>query len=137
MKKMSNSMKYLIVAVTATVFSFICCLFAIITSGFELLGIVGIAVAVVALPFYIIFLTALIANKCGKKAPSPCGVFAIVDLILMLGTSIYVVYDITTGVGWFAGLVGVLLLIYVLPCMLLLLMIDGVVALVIWRKKRK
>lgn len=141
MKKMSNSMKYLIVAVTATVFSFICCLFAIIASGFELLGIVGIAVAVVALSFYIIFLTALIANKCGKKAPSPCGVFAIVDLILMLGTSIYVVYDITTGVGWFAGLVGVfvgvLLLIYVLPCMLLLLMIDGVVALVIWRKKRK
>lgn len=137
MKSMSNLMKYLIVAVTATVISMICILLGVVISGFALLGIAGIAAAVVALSFYIIFLTAFIANKYGKKKPSPCGVFAIVDIILMLGTGIYAVYDIMTDVGWFAGLFGTLLLIYVLPCMLLLLIIDGIVALIIWRKKRK
>lgn len=136
MKNKSNSMKYLLVAVIATVFSFICWLFSVLGDGVVVIfcAIIG---TIVALAFYFIFLTALIANKCGKQKPSPYSVFAIVDIILMLGTSIYAVYDIMTDVGWFSGLVGWLLLIYVLPCMLAVLIIDGIVALVIRRRKRE
>lgn len=135
MKNKSNSMKYLLVAVIATVFSFICWLFSVLGDGVVVIfcAIIG---TIVALAFYFIFLTALIANKCGKQKPSPYSVFAIVDIILMLGTSIYAVYDIMTDVGWFSGLVGWLLLIYVLPCMLAVLIIDGIIYFIVWRKKK-
>lgn len=53
----------------------------------------------------------------------------------MLGISVaaYAVYDILTDTGWFAGLMGSVLLIYVVPLIVLLFVIDFV----LYRRSKK
>lgn len=134
MKNKSDAMKYLIVAVAATVVSIICRLFS-------MLGVVLIVGAItgtiVAIAFYFISLTAFIAGKRGKQKPSPYGVFAIVDIILMVATGIYAIYNIMTDVGDFSGIMGALLLMFEIPCMVGLLIIDGIIYFIVWRRKKQ
>lgn len=51
-------------------------------------------------------------------------IFAWTDGLIGLGVTGYAVYDIMTDTGWFAGLVGTLLLTSVIPAVLLLLAAD-------------
>lgn len=53
----------------------------------------------------------------------------------MLGISVaaYAVYDILADTGWFAGLMGSVLLIYVVPLIVLLFVIDFV----LYRRSKK
>lgn len=51
-------------------------------------------------------------------------IFAWIDSIIGVGVGIYAVYDILTDKGWFAGLLGWLLVIFVIPVIVALLIID-------------
>lgn len=62
-----------------------------------------------------------------KPNVSAYKIFAVTDILIGIGVTIYAIYDILTDTGWFAGLVGMLLLIIVLPVILLLLIIDFIV----------
>lgn len=73
------------------------------------------------------------AAKKGKKV-SPCKIFAAADLLVGLLVAAYAVYDIVTAVGFFGGLLGTLLLIFVMPVVAALLVIDFILAV---RKKRR
>lgn len=46
------------------------------------------------------------------------------DTLPEISVAAYAVYDILTDTGWFAGLMGSVLLIYVVPVIVLLLVID-------------
>lgn len=54
-------------------------------------------------------------------------VFAWTDGLIGIGVIAYAIYDILTATGWFAGLVGMLLLLFVVPVVLLLVVIDYVI----------
>ena len=60
-------------------------------------------------------------------------VFAVTDIVLALMTVAYAVYDIKTSTGWFAGLLGMLLLVFVLPVNGVYLLID----LIAWHVRKK
>lgn len=94
------------------------------------LGLFGIAFLVLFLCF-----VAITFSKKRNKNMSPYRIFAIVDGLIGAGVLAYAVFDIVTDTGWFAGLVGVLLLIFVIPIILTLLLGDFLV----WkfRKMRK
>ena len=62
-------------------------------------------------------------------------IFAVTDVIMGVGVTSYAIYDILTDTGWFAGLLGMLLLILVLPVILLLLIIDFIFYMI--NKKRR
>jgi len=68
----------------------------------------------------------------GKKA-SAYRIFAITNGILAVLVTGYAVYDILTDTGWFAGLLGVILLVYVVPVFLVLLLLDFIV----WKISRR
>lgn len=53
-------------------------------------------------------------------------VFAIADGLLGIGIAVFAVFDIMSDNGFFAGLLGMLLIIFVIPVILLLLLIDFV-----------
>ena len=77
------------------------------------------------------FLAASIGGKPGKSA-SPYLVFAVTDILIGVCVAAYAIYDIQTSTGWFAGLLGTLLLIFVLPIVLVLLLADVLV----WKLKK-
>ena len=60
-------------------------------------------------------------------------VFAVTDIILAMMTAAYAVYDIKTSTGWFAGLLGMLLLVFVLPVNGVYLLVD----LIAWHVRKK
>ncbi len=74
-----------------------------------------------------------IAARKGKKV-SPYKIFAAADLLVGLLVAAYAVYDIVTAVGFFGGLLGALLLIFVMPVVAAFLVIDFILAV---RKKRR
>ncbi|MGN0715794.1 MAG: hypothetical protein ACI4LN_08215 [Anaerovoracaceae bacterium] len=74
-----------------------------------------------------------IAARKGKKI-SPYKIFAAADLLVGLLVAAYAVHDILTAVGFFGGLLGVLLLIFVMPVVAAFLVIDLILAV---RKKRR
>ena len=93
-----------------------------------------LAFAAVALTIAAVcFLAASIGGKPGKSA-SPYLVFAVTDILIGVCVAAYAIYDIQTSTGWFAGLLGVLLLISVLPIAAVFLLVD---ILVWWLKKPK
>lgn len=53
-------------------------------------------------------------------------IFAWTDALLGISVAAYAVYDILTDTGWFAGILGYVLLIFVVPVIVLLLVIDFV-----------
>ena len=69
----------------------------------------------------------------GKKV-SPYKIFAAADLLVGLLVAAYAVHDIVNAVGFFGGLLGALLLIFVMPMVAALLVIDFILAV---RKKRR
>ena len=73
------------------------------------------------------------AARKGKKV-STYKIFAAADLLVGLLVAAYAVHDILTAVGFFGGLLGALLLIFVMPMVAALLVIDFILAV---RKKRR
>lgn len=78
------------------------------------------------------FLFTGVVTKIGKNI-SPYFVFAAVNFLIGAGTAIYSIYDIKTDTDeWFGGLVGTLLLVFVIPFIVVLL----ISALVAWKINR-
>ena len=73
------------------------------------------------------------AARKGKKV-SPFKIFAAADLLVGLLVAAYAVHDIVNAVGFFGGLLGALLLIFVMPVVAAFLVIDFILAV---RKKRR
>ncbi len=102
-------------------------------SGFELVFLV------LCSAFTIIFFGSLFirmaARAAKRRGRSICAyrVFAIVDAAIGLFAAAFAVWDIRAGEGWFAGLTGTLLLVFVEPVVLVLLAGDYV----IWRVREK
>ncbi|MBE6113878.1 MAG: hypothetical protein E7191_02250 [Erysipelotrichaceae bacterium] len=65
-----------------------------------------------------------------KFAPSmsPYKAFALVDGLIGLALALYAVYDILTDTGWFAGLLGAIILMFIVPINMGLLVVD----LILW-----
>lgn len=65
----------------------------------------------------------LIVAFIKKRLPdvSAYRIFTIVDGVVGTGILAYGIYDILTDTGWFAGLLGMLLLIFVVPVTVLML----------------
>ncbi len=98
-------------------------------SNFELVFLVLCSALTIAfVGFFFVWICAFFAERRGRKF-SAYRIFAIVDICIGLLIITYAVWDIWTDSGWFAGLVGGLLLIFVEPVVLVLLMADYI----IWR----
>ena len=118
---MSKSWKRAIVLLAIA----LCCWYVEIVvnpSNYEmLLGLTAVVFTVLCVCFLVIALIKQI-----KPDASSYKIFAWIDGILGIGATIYAIYDILTATGWFAGILGMLLLILVLPVIILLLIIDFV-----------
>ena len=80
----------------------------------------------------ICFLFTGIVKQIRKKA-SPYRFFAAVDIVIGIGISVFSIYDIKCDTDeWFKGLLGTVLLVYVVPFIILLLIID----LILWKKRK-
>ena len=72
--------------------------------------------------------------KTIKNSISPYCVFAIVNTVIGIGTAIYSIFDIKNDTDeWFGGLVGTILLVFVIPFVAVLLIIDFIA----WKKSNK
>lgn len=91
------------------------------------LGIFAIAFLIL----FLCFLAVSISWKRNKKS-SPYRIFAIVDGIIGVCVLAYALYDFMTDTGWFAGMTGMLLLLFVMPIILILLLGDFLV----WKFQR-
>lgn len=67
-----------------------------------------------------------------KKNASPYCVFAVINFLIGISLFIFSIYDINDSDGWFPGLVGSILLAFVIPFIILLFIIDFVV----WKKSK-
>lgn len=81
---------------------------------------------------FICFLIIGIAKKISSKI-SPYKVFAISDFIIGIIALLYAIYDIAISTDIWAGFIGVILLLTVIPVILVLLLID----LFVWLYNRK
>lgn len=98
-------------------------------SNFELVFLILCSALTIAfVDFLFVWICAFFAGKRGKKFFA-YRIFAIVDICIGLLIATYAVWDIRTDSGWFAGLFGALLLIFVEPVVLVLLVADYIV----WR----
>ena len=90
--------------------------------------------AFAAVAFSIVFLCflAVSISRRVKTDISPYRVFAVVDGLIGLCVAVYAVYDILTDTGWFAGMLGIVLLLLVLPITLVLLLLD----LLVWKVRK-
>lgn len=116
--------RYLKITLVLAVFL---CFFLIVIqiAGAEILVALGVA-AIVSFLLFISFLVISIVEKL-RKHFSPYRIFAIVNICLGVCVSAYAVYDIKTDVGLFAGLLGAVLLAFVIPVIVLLLIADFIV----------
>ena len=96
-------------------------------SGLELVLAIAAALTIAA----VCSLAVSIGRKFCRRT-SPYLVFAGADILIGICVAAYAVYDIQTDTGWFAGLLGTLLLIFVLPIVLVLLLADVLV----WKLKK-
>lgn len=97
-------------------------------SGLEL----ALAIAAAALTIAAVCSLAVSIGRKFCRRTSPYLVFAGTDILIGICVAAYAVYDIQTDTGWFAGLLGTLLLIFVLPIVLVLLLADVLV----WKLKK-
>lgn len=90
-----------------------------------------------AIGLWITILIQKIRQKQNKKIPSGFLCFAIADIILMIGAAAFAAYDLLrpAQIG-FDGMAGTILLIFVIPIMLLILVLDCVIAYICKRKKQ-
>lgn len=94
--------------------------------------------AIAAIVFSIIsicLVVCCIAEKINSQV-SLYKVFAIADIVLAVLAGGYAVYDIRTDAGWFAGLLGALIMFMGMPVFAVLLLGDWVVWLVNRRRNR-
>lgn len=84
----------------------------------------------------ICFISVAIVRKFNSRL-SPYRIFAITDVFVGICVAGYAVYDILNSVGWFAGLLGVLLLIFVIPIVAVLLLADFLIWFFKCRKKNQ
>lgn len=87
--------------------------------------------AVVFTIVFVCFLAVSISQRLHKNI-SPYRVFAVTDGVIGIGVVIYAVYSIMTDTGWFAGFIGVALLVVALPSIVILLILDFFV----WKSKK-
>ena len=87
------------------------------------LAIAACVFSIIFICYFVICICFAVATKQGRTV-SPYRVFAITDGIIGVLVAAYSVYDIMTDTGFFAGLVGTLLLIFVLPIVAVLLLVD-------------
>lgn len=98
---------------------------AINPSNFEIVFFVG------AMAFSILFVCFLFVAACSAAAKrrnkiiSPYKLFAAADLFIGIITVIFSIWNIKTDVGFFAGLLGFMLLLFVVPTVLFLLVADA------------
>ena len=93
------------------------------------LFILGVT-AVISLLLFISFLAICIGEKLCRQF-SPYRIFAIVNSCIGVCVAAYAIYDIRTSTGWFAGLLGAMLLIVVLPIIVVFLLADAI----LWKVK--
>lgn len=94
--------------------------------------------AIAAIVFSIIsicLVVCCIAEKINSQV-SLYKVFAIADIVLAVLAGGYAVYDIRTDAGWFAGLLGALIMFMGMPVFAVLLLGDWVVWLVNRKRNR-
>lgn len=117
-------------AIVSFFMAFACWYLAIvIIPDFEVLLIIAaVAASILCVCF---FVTAII--KQTKPNVSNYKIFAWTDGLIGIGVAIYAIHDILTDTGWFAGLFGTLLLIFVVPVAVLLLIIDFI----LYRRSKK
>lgn len=75
---------------------------------------------------FLCFLAVTISRKISAGI-SPYRIFAIADGLIGLCVIGYAVYDIVTDTAFFAGIVGVMLLVVIFPATVLLLLADFLV----------
>lgn len=85
---------------------------------------------------WIIFLIRIILHNKKKKDISPFKTFAIMDIILAIIILCHAIYDINTDRGFMAGIFGWVELIYGIPIILSLLVVDYIVY-IIFKKNKK
>ena len=68
-----------------------------------------------------------------RKNTSPYCIFAAVNILIGISIFIFSIYDMKINADeWFGGLLGTILLFYVIPFIILLLIIDFIV----WKKSK-
>lgn len=102
-------------------------------SGLELYLLFAAIAASIA---FVCLVACCIVRSLRKDIP-PYKIFAIADILTGAAVAAYAVYDINHDSGWFSGLFGTLLLIFVIPVAAVLLVIDLVVWAVDRGKKKK
>lgn len=88
--------------------------------------IIPAAAAVFFSIVFLCFLAVTISRKISADI-SPYRVFAIADGLISLCVIGYAVYDIVTDTAFFAGIVGVMLLVIIVPTTVFLLLADFLV----------
>lgn len=120
-------------AIVSLVITLFCWFMEIIINPYGLEGVWGIGAVVTSILCVCFFAIAIIKHI--KSDVSAYKIFAWTDGIIGVCVLAYAIYDILTDTGWFAGLLGLLLIIFVIPVILLLLIIDFVLYII--NKKRK
>ena len=71
-----------------------------------------------------------------RKNVSSYRIFAVTDIIIGIGALLYAIYDIIAAAdsAFFPGLAGWLLLLFVIPSVLFLLLMDYMIY---WKRKNK
>ncbi len=82
----------------------------------------------------ILFLDLLLTGAVTQiwKNVSPYRVFAISNIVIGIGIASYAVYDIKTDHGFLAGIIGSLMLAFIVPFIVVLLVAE----LLIWERKK-
>lgn len=88
---------------------------------FEIFEIAAVIASILCLCFFVVALV-----RQFKPGASGYRIFAWTDGLLGIAVTAYAVYDILTDIGWFAGILGSILLIVVVPVNILLLVVNFV-----------
>lgn len=122
--------------VKITIFSFVlavvCWLIEIVAEPSAIIAVAAVVLSIIFLCFLSVSICSWIAKK-REKDISAYKIFAAADCCIGILVTMYAVYDIKTDVGFMAGMVGFLLLLFVIPIVLVLLVADFI----IWKLKKR
>ena len=91
------------------------------------LAVLVIMLAVIMASIAIVTFSIVFIMKRAKPELSPYKVYAITDLVGGCLFAIYGIYDILTDTGFLAGILGMMILVYVVPCFAVSLVIEYIV----------
>lgn len=100
------------------------------------IGIISFLCVILSIVVGCLLVTAIVKHLFKSRA-SVYRIFAWTDGILTVCVILYAIYDILTDIGWFAGLFGMVLLVYIVPVLLLLLLADFVIYKINQKKQKK